>query len=213
MLSWAMDGEVKGPRTVPGSVLDMDLGSAGPSVRLAAVPFDPTRRLSRPLPGARQARGSALAARVFRREEHEERPPPIPMRDGAQAHPVPALRATRRLATAAPNAPLLIRIVRWPSQLSPGSRLRKRYLEDRAVDRTREPLPRISAALAEFHRVRFTSPVAVRPRPFAVRPSRWDLLPDLTHPSSSAPGELVVELPNDPSARDAAAGPRRGGAR
>lgn len=89
----------------------------------------------------------------------------------------PAPRRTGQLADPQPNAPLLIRLVRHPYGLLPSRPQRSRYLladsEVEPVDRKAE----IAAALAERVRVRSTSPVKGRPRPFAVRPSTWVLLP------------------------------------
>jgi hypothetical protein len=87
------------------------------------------------------------------------------------------LKKSGRVVDPRPNAPLLIRIVRYPFRLAGARPGRAAYISHA------EPEPRVSAAeqiagaLADRERVRFTSAGRGRPRPFAVRPSTWTLLP------------------------------------
>lgn len=94
----------------------------------------------------------------------------------------PAVRGPARLADPRPNAPLLIRLVRHPYGLHPGRPVRGRYLPVEAPVEVVDRREQIAAALAERGRVRSTSPVKGRPRPFAVRPTIWALLPPESDP-------------------------------
>lgn len=114
--------------------------------------------------------------RLFARERVEERSDPVPARDQAEAR-ITTVRMTTRVATPRPNAPLLIRIVRYPFVLAPARGSRARYLEETEKFVKIDWSSEVAAALAERERLRFTSAGRGRPRPFAVRPSTWTLLP------------------------------------
>ncbi len=118
-----------------------------------------------------------MVVRLFAREHAEARPDPVPARDAAELR-VPTPRATRNLARTAPNAPLLIRIVRTPYALRPGGTRRLTLVEASEPTARVDAHAELHAALAERRRVRFNLRVAGRrPRVFAVRPSTWALLP------------------------------------
>jgi len=148
--------------------------------------WDPTRRLRRPSPGARLATEERSLARLFAREEVEERREAVPPRDKAGAR-VLSLRETGRVASCRPNAPLLIRIVRYPFALTTARGVRQKYREDAVkfirVDWSAE----VASALAERERLRFTSAARTRPMPFTVRPSVWALMPP--DPAAPKPGD------------------------
>lgn len=141
---------------------------------------DPRDRLRRRLPGDSVDPEAHVDARLFAREEAEDRPDPVPARDKKELLTF-TLRRTTHVADPRPNAPLLIRIVRHPYGLSPNRPQRTAWLE------RPEPFVRvrvaeeIAAALAEREPLRFTSAAGKsRPRPFAIRPSAWVLLPPLS---------------------------------
>lgn len=148
--------------------------------------WDPTRRLRRPSPGARLATEERSLARLFAREEAEERRDPVPPRDKAGAR-VLERRDTSHVASCRPNAPLLIRIVRYPFALATARGVRQRHREVvekfTRVDWSAE----VASALAERQKLRFTSAGRGRPMPFTVRPSVWSLLPP--DPSAPKPGD------------------------
>lgn len=137
---------------------------------------DPTLRLRRPLPGARLEHDARGMERLFARETTEERPDPVPARDKAALKMV-VRRDTSRVASCRPNAPLLIRIVRYPFRLETSRGARKKYLEETTKFERVDWSAEVAAALAERERLRFTSAGRGRPLPFAVRPSTWSLLP------------------------------------
>jgi len=91
------------------------------------------------------------------------------------------VKRPRRVAEPSPNAPQLMRIVKHPYPLHPGKpsrRLALRVKEEpvESVDR----LALLREALEARRPVRSTSAARGRPRPFALRPSRWIHLPDDT---------------------------------
>ncbi|MES2639014.1 MAG: hypothetical protein V4850_06010 [Myxococcota bacterium] len=141
---------------------------------------DPTLRLRRRLPGDRLATEERGLARLLARERPDTRPDPVPARDkqGARA---PVQRDTTHVASCRPNAPLLIRIVRYPFALPTTRGTRQKYRDEVEkfirVDWSSE----VAAALADRARLRFTSAGRGRPLPFTVRPSVWSILP--TEPS------------------------------
>jgi len=85
------------------------------------------------------------------------------------------VRKARRLAEAAPNAPLLIRIVRHPYALHPGGRRRVTWLQRPEAMMRVDARAEHAAAREERRRVRWALPA--RPHAFAVRPSSWRPLP------------------------------------
>lgn len=97
--------------------------------------------------------------------------------DGTVARTAPVLRRASRQVDAGPNAPLLLRLVRYPFRLAPGRAARARYLPEPEATAAVDRRAVLAGALADRERVRSTSPVRGRPRPFAVRPSLWSLLP------------------------------------
>lgn len=122
-------------------------------------------------------------ARRWERDRPLERPCPVPPRDAAELRTT-RVRMTGRVATTGPNAPLLIRLVRHPYALDVVRPKKVVYRGENA-----ETGPRASthsrvdwhaefrAALAERERMRSTSGVELRPLPFTIRPSLWQLLP------------------------------------
>jgi hypothetical protein len=136
--------------------------------------FDPRTRLQRRLPGARLRGEDDYLPACFAREVTEERREVVPPRDRRELLTL-TVRRTRRLAEAAPNAPLLIRIVRHPYALHPGGRRRIRWLEQPEAFARVDARAEHAAARDERRRIRWTLPT--RPHPFAVRPSSWRPLP------------------------------------
>ncbi len=137
---------------------------------------DPTLRLRRPIPGARLADDERGLGRLFAREESEARPDPVPPRDKAAVRMV-VRKETTRVASCRPNAPLLIRIVRYPFRLDATRATRRKYMDEAEKFERVDWSAQVAAALAERERLRFTSAGRGRPLPFAVRPSTWSLLP------------------------------------
>ncbi|MDP2312174.1 MAG: hypothetical protein Q8P41_04660 [Pseudomonadota bacterium] len=148
--------------------------------------MDPTRRLRRRVPGDDLAPDERGLARLLARDAPDTRRDPVPPRDKAGVR-VPTQRDTTRVASCRPNAPLLIRIVRYPFALATtrGSRQKYRGEVDKfiRIDWSAE----VAAALAERQRLRFTSAGRGRPLPFTVRPSTWSLLPP--DPYTPKPGD------------------------
>ncbi|MFZ5475687.1 MAG: hypothetical protein ACOZNI_02830 [Myxococcota bacterium] len=140
-------------------------------------PPDPRDRLARRLPGDRLAREGREIGRLFAREEPPDVPDPVPARDQKQLLQL-TLRKTGRVADPHPNAPLLIRIVRYPFRLDGARPGRAAYISHPDPEPRVRVAEEIAGALADRERVRFTSAGRGRPRPFAVRPSTWALLPD-----------------------------------
>jgi hypothetical protein len=138
--------------------------------------FDPTGRLRRPLPGARLADDERAVSRLFVREQEQARRELVPARDKVALKMV-VRRNTARVASCAPNAPLLIRIVRYPFRLETVRGTRRKYLERAERFERVQWSAEVAAALADRERLRFTSAGRGRPQPFAVRPSTWAILP------------------------------------
>lgn len=147
---------------------------------------DPTRRLRRRQPGDDLASEDRGLARLFAREKSDARPEPVPPRDKAGSRAL-VQRDTTHVASCRPNAPLLIRIVRYPFALPTVRGARHKYRDDVEkfirVDWSAE----VAAALADRERLRFTSAVRERPLPFTVRPSHWSVLPPGSSPQK--PGD------------------------
>lgn len=139
------------------------------------MPIDPRRRLDRRFPGDDLRRGVDSLDRLWARET-PDRKDPIEARD---QKPLPSLatRRTTRLADASPNAPLLIRIVRHPYALATTLGARQRYIPEAPPTEHVNRAAEIAGALADRERMRFTLTGWRRPKPFAVRPSTWVLLP------------------------------------
>lgn len=107
-----------------------------------------------------------------------ERPEPTsPLPDRERSTRTGATRNTRGLADPKPNAPQLIRLVRYPFALDTVRPTRQTFLSP--VERAeRRPFDEeFKAALADAHVVRSTSPVVERPRPFAARPMTAAIIP------------------------------------
>ena len=145
---------------------------------------DPTLRLRRPIPGARLADDARGFERLFRREEKDARPDPVPARDRAALRMV-VRKPTSHVASCRPNAPLLIRIVRYPFRLEIARGTRRKYKDEVEKFQRVDWAAEVAAALADRERLRFTSGVRERPLPFAVRPSVWSILPPEAGPSTS----------------------------
>lgn len=138
---------------------------------------DPRDRLSRRLPGDDVDPDRYVSERLFAREAPDARKDPVPPRDKKELLSF-TLRTSRRLADPTPNAPLLIRIVRHPYGYAPDRPRRTPYIQHpEAVARVSATVE-IRGALADRQRMRSTTAAGrERPRPFAVRPSVWILLP------------------------------------
>jgi hypothetical protein len=156
--------------------------------------YDPRRRLTRPLPG--DAAGNAImvapegasvdTGRLLRLHyggERELPQEPVPARDQAELFSVTP-RPTTRLATAGPNAPQLMRLIRHPYRHEPGRFGRTRIHEERAGSGANSSArPSVGHPMREAGNERGEmttgSPDFGRPRPFAVRPSAPSPLPAL----------------------------------
>lgn len=137
---------------------------------------DPTLRLRRRQPGADLASEERGLARLLAREKSDTRPDPVPPRDKVSSR-VPVLRDTTHVASCRPNAPLLIRIVRYPFALPTVRGTRQKYRDEVEKFVRIDWSAEVAAALADRERLRFTSAGRGRPLPFTVRPSHWSLLP------------------------------------
>lgn len=146
--------------------------------------FDPRHRLNRPIPGEHVGEylteaGSGMERR-WERDRPLERPCPVPARDRADLRQT-KVKMTTRLAEARPNAPLLIRLVRHPYALELGRAKKVAY---RGEDGGASPRARadwhgeVRAALVDRPKLQVTS-LEPRPMPFTIRPSSWNLLPDV----------------------------------
>jgi hypothetical protein len=109
----------------------------------------------------------------------------LPRRDLKESRFSLKTRPKTRLANPGPNAPLLIRLVRYRFALQKAKGQKKKYRDIDELNSLKLKKARMNwhqevrDALAERVRMRSTSPARTRPRPFALRPSRWKLLPDL----------------------------------
>ena len=103
---------------------------------------------------------------------------PVPRRD-ERATRDGETRATHHVAQAGPNAPQLIRLIRFPYALQPARTRRVTVIPPPEVHARVDVAAERDAALAERERVRFTSPARGRVRPFASRPSAADPIPPL----------------------------------
>ncbi len=148
--------------------------------------MDPARRLQRRFPGERIAREGRGIERLFAREAPDPRPAPVPSRDRT-ARAALTRRDTAQVAACRPNAPLLIRIVRYPFALSTTRGERRKYREDPPRLERLDWSAQVKEALADRLRLRFTSAARGRPLPFVVRPSSWILVPPQGAPPK--PGE------------------------
>lgn len=142
--------------------------------------FDPRDRLKRPFPGDAVDPDRYVDERLFAREQVEIRKDPVPPRDKKELTAL-TLRKTARVADPRPNAPLLIRIVRNPYGYAPDRPRRAAYIERAEAFVRVSATAEIRGALAEREIMRSTTAAGrQRPRPFAVRPSAWVLLPPLS---------------------------------
>ena len=89
------------------------------------------------------------------------------------------------MADPAPNAPQLVRLIRFPFALRPEGTRRTVFLEEAPPPARVDARAERTAALAERERVRFTSPARNRLRPFAARPSSAAPIPPLPDDESS----------------------------
>lgn len=128
------------------------------------------------MPGDRLATEERGLARLLARELAETRPDPVPPRDKQGARAL-VTRETTHVASCRPNAPLLIRIVRYPYPLATSRGARQKYRDDVEKVVRVDWSAQVAAALADRERLRFTSAGRGRPKPFTVRPSVWSILP------------------------------------
>jgi hypothetical protein len=143
---------------------------------MATVRHDPRERLLRPIPGERFLQEGETARQVFQRLEEKEQKELIPRRDLKTGRESQKTRTTRKLAVAGPNAPSLIRLVRYPFRLQTvrGSRQRY-YTRPEAVEKV-DWQAMFAEAREDRRWVRAPSPVRSRPRAFTILPSRWKIL-------------------------------------
>jgi len=126
---------------------------------------DLQRRLDRRFAGESLLGLPSLVLELTRRDRPAERPPILPSRGGE----APRVREVRPPVSPSPNAPLLIRVVKFPFALSPGRPGRTPLPEAAAApDRARPGLPR-RERLGAVAGVPGPLP---RPRPAAPRPPR-----------------------------------------
>lgn len=141
--------------------------------------YDPRDRLRRPFPGERFLREDPSITAVFERAEEKEVRDLIPRRDLKTGREQTKTRSTRKLATAGPNAPSLIRLVRYPFRLQTVRGSKKRYYQrPEAVEKV-DWRAEVEASKVERERKASVSPAGQRPRAFAVQPSRWKILKTL----------------------------------
>lgn len=143
------------------------------------MPIDPRHRLERRYPG--EGIGDHDSEKIADRHERPERASPLPDRERTTR--TGATRTTRGLADPKPNAPQLIRLVRYPFRLDTVRPTRQTVLAPTERGERRPFEEDFKAALAEAHIVRSTSPVVARPRPFTTRPSSADIIPPRKEPS------------------------------
>jgi hypothetical protein len=137
--------------------------------------MDPRDRLQRPIPGEGIGQADGLA-HLWTREDWEERPSPVPARDRASTRS-PVVRANKRLVAAGPNAPQMIRLIRYPFALATRRPARSQLIAELERPERRPYREQVEEALAERVEVRSTSPARGRLRPVAVRPSAAEPLP------------------------------------
>ncbi|MBM4366086.1 MAG: hypothetical protein FJ102_07710 [Deltaproteobacteria bacterium] len=153
--------------------------------------FDPRRRLDRPLPGARITEERTL--RIHVSENRPSPPCPVPARDEKELSKIDT-RPSRKRVEAGPNAPQLIRLVRYPFALATVRPRRQVVLEARrsaeARAEARAPLGHpMREAVAEREEVRSTRAASSRaelgrPRAFAPRTSALVVVPPLLEDDS-----------------------------
>ncbi len=149
--------------------------------------FDPRRRLDRPLPGARITDERTLRLHVS--EDRPAPPCPVPARDEKELLKIDT-RPSRKKVEAGPNAPQLIRLVRYPFALATGRPKRQVVLEARPTAHARAPLGHpMREAVAEREEVRSTRAASSRaelgrPRAFAPRTSALVVIPPLVEDDS-----------------------------
>jgi hypothetical protein len=143
------------------------------------VTFDPRQRLNRSYPGQRFQKEEPWVEMIFKRGEEKPDRELLPRRDLKQGRTEPKMKVTSRLASPKPNAPLLIRLVRFRYALQTVRPVKKKYFERpppiEKVDWQKE----VATALAERTRTRSNSPAGRRPRLFVIRPSQWALVPKI----------------------------------
>lgn len=128
------------------------------------------------MPGDRLAPEEHGLARLLARDQPAERPDPVPPRDKQGSRSL-VQRDTTHVAVCRPNAPLLIRIVRYPFALTTARGARQKYRDEVESFIRVDWSAQVAAALADRERLRFTSAGRGRPMPFTVRPSLWSILP------------------------------------
>ncbi len=143
--------------------------------------FDPRRRLDRPLPGARVTEERRL--RLHLGADRPEPADPVPPRD-QKALRTAATRVSNKRVTAGPNAPQLIRLVRYPFALATTRPKRSTFLEPRPTTEPRAPLghPMREASAVRGTLASSRESVAAlmdRPRAFAPRTSSVAVVPPL----------------------------------
>lgn len=137
--------------------------------------FDPRSRLDRRLVG--EGFGGERTLRLHLDEDRALPRDPVPPRDQFELFSV-TMRPTTRVAQAGPNAPQLIRLVRYPYALATDRPKRVHLRDARLTTQVRAPvgLPmrEAEAARGELESAR---PSFYRPRGFAPRVSSWQPLP------------------------------------
>ena len=141
----------------------------------APMRFDPRSRLDRRLPG--EGFGQERTLRLHIDESRELPVDPVPARDQAELFSV-TQRPTKRLAEAGPNAPQLIRLIRFPYAHAVDRAKRVPFGEARPTTPKRAPLglPMREAGV-ERGEVLSARPDLSRPKAFAPRVSSAQPIP------------------------------------
>lgn len=138
--------------------------------------FDPRTRLDRRLPG--QGVGDTRTLRLHLNENRPLPMDPVPPRDAKELLSV-TIRATKRVVEAGPNAPQLIRLIRYPYAQSVDKVKASRFREARPTTEPRLPTGfAMREAEAERGEVLSARPDFSRPRAFAPRVSSASPIPE-----------------------------------
>lgn len=140
------------------------------------MPYDPRQRLRRAIPGERFFQEDPAVVAVFARAEAKEIRELVPRRDLRQGREVVNRRNSRKIVTPGPNAPSLIRLVRYPFALRTVRPNRQRYYTKPETIEKLDWQAEIASAKAERVRGKTHSPGRTRPRAFAIRPSKWKIM-------------------------------------
>ena len=141
----------------------------------APMRFDPRSRLDRRLPG--EGFGQERTLRLHVDESRPLPMDPVPARDQVELFSV-SQRPTKRLAEAGPNAPQLIRLIRYPYAHAVDRAKRQPFGEARPTTPKRIPLGHpMQDAVVERGEVGSARPDLSRPKAFAPRVSSAKPIP------------------------------------